>query len=72
MYAILYWEDSTFTVISLGTIISPRKEINEYVLGETVKAKFGGKVYSAQIYEISGEIKKSTRKTLPLFDVLCY
>lgn len=55
MYAILFWEDSTFTVISLKTIVSPRKEIGDYVVGEAVKATFRGKLYSAHIYEISGE-----------------
>lgn len=55
MFAILFWEDSTFTVISLKTIVSPRKEIDDYVVGEAVKATYRGKLYSAHIYEISGK-----------------
>ncbi|XP_052260414.1 uncharacterized protein LOC127864621 [Dreissena polymorpha] len=63
MYAILYWEDSTFSVVALSGILSPRKEVNEYAIGDVVQAKFQGKVYSAKIYEI-GENRASLNKSL--------
>lgn len=56
MYALIEWKDENLVnVYSLTRIISPRKEINEYKVGDNVKANFGGKVYEAIILNISGK-----------------
>jgi len=54
MFAILFWEDSTFSVVGLKALLSPRKEIEDYAIGDSVTAKFLGKTYTATIYEIGG------------------
>ena len=54
MFAIVYWEDCTFTVISLTGIVSPRKDFSEYNVGEKIRAKYKGKEYGAIIYEFGG------------------
>ncbi|KAH3895871.1 hypothetical protein DPMN_020038 [Dreissena polymorpha] len=63
MFAIVFWEDSTFSVIALRGIVSPRKEEHEYYVGDLVQAKFQGKLYSATIYEI-GDNRGNLNKTL--------
>ena len=55
MFAILFWEDSTFSVVALSAILAPRKELNQYAVGDDVEANFQGKRYKAKIYEIGGK-----------------
>ena len=55
MYCIVEWIlEGLFGIISITTIVKPRKEINDYTEGENVEAKFKGKSYPARIIKISG------------------
>ena len=54
MYAILDWENGLSSTIKLETIVEPRKDINKYMEGEEVKAKWKDTTYRATIAKIGG------------------
>ena len=50
MFCLVEWIlEGLFGVISCVSIVHPRKEFNEYVVGEKVEAKYKGKPYPARI-----------------------
>lgn len=54
LYALVDWEDGLSSIISLKSIEESRKEFKSYREGDSVKAKFQGKLYTAEIAVISG------------------
>ena len=57
---VLLVSEGKFSIISLKTIISPRKEIKEYKQGEMIQARWSKSVYYAVILEISGKFTFSS------------
>jgi sRNA-binding protein len=59
MHALVEWKsEDLVNMYSLTRIISPRKELSDYFVGETVRAKFGSQIYEATILEILGKYIK--------------
>ncbi|KAJ8316715.1 hypothetical protein KUTeg_005734 [Tegillarca granosa] len=61
-FALLKWEDKYVSTIDALTIINPRKEIDKYVEGEYITARFKGKPYKAVIAELNDDRKKLEEK----------
>ncbi len=56
MFASIEWEDGFVSIISVASILTPRRELNQYKAGDGITAKWRGKVYSATILEIRGKM----------------
>ncbi len=56
-YAVFHWcGEKNYNVYSLSEIVTPRKNVDEYKAGDTVKCRFNGKTpYEAVIEGISAE-----------------
>lgn len=58
MFAVIVWAvDGLHSVVRLRTIMKPRKEEDNYVVGEKVVAKWQGSELEATIVSINGMYK---------------
>ena len=54
-HAAIRWEDNLHSVISLKSVVLPRKSLNLYEVEEDIKAPFQGQTFAAKILYISGK-----------------
>ena len=56
-YVLLEWtlEPGVHSVVSIRSIVKPRKDFEEYEVDMEVSAMYQGKVYPAKIVDLSGE-----------------
>lgn len=55
-HAIVHWEDKIVSVISLASIVHPRKQLDLYNEGEYIDAPYGTTgIWRARISEIGGK-----------------
>ncbi len=56
MYCLIKWHcDGKYSVIRCNSIQKPRKEEEEYVINETVEAKWEGQLLKADIVEFNSK-----------------
>lgn len=56
MYVLLHWvNEPNYNIYNMNKILEPRKPFESYEIGDVVKAKFYGRVYSAVIEGIAGK-----------------
>jgi hypothetical protein len=71
MFILVEWIlEGLFSVISFKSITSPRKEYEDYSVGEEVQARYQGKVYPAKIVKKSGKFTESC--SCVYIQVACY
>ena len=54
-YAVVEWEDGLSSIINLKSVVQPRKQLQEYLVGEDIKAPFKGIIYKAKVIAIGGK-----------------
>lgn len=70
LFGLFDWEgEDQSSVLSLGSIVSPRREFHDYANGETVQAKFGKRTYKAVLSKISGENETNAFTCIQIFFV---
>ncbi|XP_060554099.1 uncharacterized protein LOC132715142 [Ruditapes philippinarum] len=62
MFATIIWEDKKWSIISLRSVLKPRKEVEDYKVGDHVSARFAGKIYAAVIFEIDTDRQALKKK----------